>query len=151
MIEPHDRALLAHLQQDGRLTNAELAERIGLSLSACHRRVKRLEGAGVIVGYQAIVDRKQAGFSVLAYVWVTLEKHSEDLLDAFLNGVEEVREIVACHAVAGGADYLLLVVAEDMDAYAAVALQKIVRLPGVKNSSSNFVLTTYKQMAGWPL
>lgn len=151
MIDSTDRDLLTLLQADGRLTNAELAEKVGLSLSACHRRVKRLEDAGVITGYRAVVDRRAVGIKVLAYVFVTLERHSEDLLESFLKAVGGVDEIIACHALAGGSDYLLIVVAEDMDAYAAVALKKIVRLPGVKNSSSNFVLTSYKQGSGWPL
>jgi Lrp/AsnC family leucine-responsive transcriptional regulator len=146
-----DRKLLALLQADGRLTNAELAEKVGVSLSACHRRVKQLEEDGVISGYSALVDRSRLGLSVLAYVFVKLERHTEALLEEFLKGVAAIEEIVACHAIAGAADYLLKVVAADMDAYAKVALQKIVRLPGVKDSSSNFVLSTYKLTPGWPV
>jgi DNA-binding Lrp family transcriptional regulator len=151
MLDDADRRLLSLLQDEGRLTNAELAERVGLSLSACHRRVKRLEEEGFIAGYSAVVDRKSIGFSVLAYVFVKLEAHSEDFLKAFVEGVAKIDEIVACYAIAGGGDYLLKVVARDMDAYAEVALKKIVRLPGVKDSSSNFVLTTLKREAGWPV
>lgn len=151
MLDDADRRLLALLQDDGRLTNAELAEKVGLSLSACHRRVKRLEDEGVIAGYSAVLDRKSVGCNVLAYVFVKLEAHSEEFLAAFVKGIEKIDEIVACYAIAGGGDYLLKVATKDMDAYADIALKKIVRLPGVKDSSSNFVLTTLKREAGWPV
>jgi DNA-binding Lrp family transcriptional regulator len=151
MLDDSDRRLLSLLQADGRLTNADLAEKVGLSLSACHRRVKRLEEEGVIAGYSAVLDRKSVGCNVLAYVLIKLEAHSEELLKAFVKGVDAIEEIVACYAIAGGGDYLLKVAAKDMDAYAEVALKKIVRLPGVKDSSSNFVLTTLKREAGWPV
>lgn len=150
-LDKADRKLVALLQEQGRLTNAELAEKVGLSLSACHRRVKRLEEAGVIAGYSAVIDRREVGLSVLAYVFVKLEMHSEELLQAFLRGIDAIDEVVACYAIAGGGDYLLKIVAEDMDAYSDVALKKIVRLPGVKDSSSNFVLSTLKLAPGWPV
>ncbi len=151
MIDDIDRKLLALLQRDGRLTNADLAEAVGLSQSACHRRVKQLEERGVISGYSAIVDRAQIDLSVLAYVFVKLESHAEDLLDEFEKRIENIDEVVACHAISGGGDYILKVVASDMDAYAEVALKKLARLPGVKDSSSNFVLSTMKLTPGWPL
>ena len=151
MLDLTDRKLIALLQEDGRLTNAELAERVGLSQSACHRRVKRLEDTGVISGYTAFIDRKRVGLNVMAYVFIKLESHAEDLLDAFTRGVEEIDEVVACYSISGDGDYLLKVVTADMDAYAEVALKKLVRLPGVKDSESNFVLSTIKLDHGWPL
>ena len=151
MIDDIDRKLLALLQHDGRLTNAELAEAVGLSQSACHRRVKQLEERGVISGYSAIVDRAQIDLSVLAYVFVKLESHAEDLLDEFEKRIENIDEVVACHAISGGGDYILKVAASDMEAYAEVALKQLARLPGVKDSSSNFVLSTMKLTPGWPL
>ncbi|MEL7487694.1 MAG: Lrp/AsnC family transcriptional regulator [Pseudomonadota bacterium] len=151
MTDLIDRKLVALLQEDGRLTNAELAERVGLSQSACHRRVKRLEDTGVISGYSAFVDRKRIGLNVLAYVFVKMESHAEDLLEAFTRGVDAIDEIVACDAISGDGDYLLKIVAADMDAYAEIALKKVVRLPGVKDSSTNFVLSTMKLDHGWPI
>ncbi|MEL7490923.1 MAG: Lrp/AsnC family transcriptional regulator [Pseudomonadota bacterium] len=151
MLDVTDRKLVGLLQQDGRLTNAELAEQVGLSQSACHRRVKRLEDTGVISGYGAFVDRKRVGLNVLGYVSVKMESHSEDLLDKFTRGVEAIDEIVACYAISGGGDYLLKVVAADMDAYADVALKKLMRLPGVKDSTTNFVLSTVKLDPAWPI
>ncbi len=151
MLDLVDRKLVALLQEDGRLTNAELAERVGLSQSACHRRVKRLEDTGVISGYGAFVDRKRVGLNVLGYVFVKMESHSEDLLAAFMRSIEAIDEVVACYAISGGGDYLLKVVAADMDAYAEVVLKRLVRLPGVKDSESNFVLDTIKYDPALPI
>ncbi len=151
MLNEIDRKILMLLQRNGRLTNAEIAEEVGLSISACHRRVKLLEDQGAIAGYSAVVDRTRVGLSVLAYVFVKLESHAEDLLDEFDKRINRIEEVVACYAISGGGDYILKVVARDMDAYAEVALKKIARLPGVKDSSSNFVLSTMKLAPGWPL
>ena len=151
MLDQIDRKLIGLLQEDGRLTNAELADAVGLSQSACHRRVKRLEETGVISGYGAFVDRKRVGLTVLGYVSVKMERHDEELLEAFVRGVEEIDEIVACYAISGGGDYLLKVVAADMDAYANVSLKKLSRLPGVQDSQSTFVLSTVKLEHAWPI
>ncbi|MBY0422723.1 MAG: Lrp/AsnC family transcriptional regulator [Parvularculaceae bacterium] len=151
MLDEMDRKLLALLQADGRLTNAELAERVALSQSACHRRVKRPEELGVIAGYAARVDRRKIGLNVMAYVFVKLDSHAEELTTAFARAVDKMDEVIACHAVAGVADYVLVVVADNVDAFADVALKKILRLPGVKDSTSNFVLATLKQGAAWPM
>ena len=151
MLDEADKAILTLLQRDGRLTNAEIADKIGLSQSAAHRRVKQLEAAGVIEGYAAKVNRAAAGLNILAYVVVKLESHAEDRLAAFEQQVNQIDEVVSCSAISGGGDYILKVAARDMDGFAQVALKKLARLPGVKDSSSNFVLSTMKQAAGWPL
>ena len=146
-----DRELVSLLQNDAQLTHSDLAQRLGFSQSACHRRVKQLEEAGIISGYRAIVDRKKLGLNVLSYVIVKLESHAEDLLSAFTKQIEQIDEVVACYAISGNGDYILKVIAEDMDAYAELALKKLARLPGVKDSSSNFVLSEVKLAEGWPL
>lgn len=151
MIDSVDRKLLALLQDEGRLTNAELAEKVALSQSACHRRVRRLEEIGAITGYAALVDRRKVGLNVMAYVFVKLESHAEELTAAFARAIDTIDEVIACHAVSGVADYVLIVVAESVDAFAEVALKKILRLPGVKDSTSNFVLATLKQGGPWPV
>ena len=151
MFDEADKAILTLLQRDGRLTNAEIADKIGLSQSAAHRRVKQLEAAGVIERYAAKVNRAAAGLNILAYVVVKLESHAEDRLAAFEQQVNQIDEVVSCSAISGGGDYILQVAARDMDGFAQVALKKLARLPGVKDSSSNFVLSTMKQAAGWPL
>ena len=151
MFDEADKAILTLLQRDGRLTNAEIADKIGLSQSAAHRRVKQLEAAGVIEGYAAKVNRAAAGLNILAYVVVKLESHAEDRLAAFEQQVNQIDDVVSCSAISCGGDYILKVAARDMDGFAQVALKKLARLPGVKDSSSNFVLSTMKQAAGWPL
>lgn len=151
MLDAVDRKLIALLQQDGRLTNADLAGRVALSQSACHRRVRRLEEIGAIAGYAALVDRRKVGLNVMAYVFVKLESHAEELVQSFARGVDGIEEVIACHAVSGQADYVLVVVAETVDAFAEVALKKVLRLPGVKDSTSNFILSTLKSGAGLPV
>ncbi len=151
MIDDIDKKILMLLQRDGRLTNADIAKQVGLSVSAAHRRVKQLEADGIITGYSANVNRNAAGLNILAYVFVKLDSHAEDHLAAFESQVNLIDEVVACYAISGDGDYILKVVARDMDNFAEVALKKLVRLPGVKDSASNFVLSTMKQEAGWPL
>jgi len=151
MLDQIDRRLVALLQKDGRLTNAELSAAVNLSPSACHRRVRRLEEAGVITGYTARVDPKKVGLSILGYVFVKLESHDAALLKAFARGLEAIDGVIACHAVSGGGDYLLKVAAADMDAFSDIALNQLVRLPGVKDSSTSFVLSTIKKETAWPV
>ncbi|MBI1393581.1 MAG: winged helix-turn-helix transcriptional regulator [Alphaproteobacteria bacterium] len=151
MLDAIDRRIVALLQADGRMTNADLAASVNLSTSAAHRRVRQLEEAGVIVGYRAVIDPKKAGLSVLGYVSIKMESHDPKMLAAFVRGLEAIAEVVACSAISGGGDYLLKVVAADMDAFADVALKRLVRLPGVKDSTSNFVLATVKPEGAWPV
>ena len=151
MIDATDKKILIMLQRDGHLTNAEIAEEVGLSVSAAHRRVKQLEASGIITGYGARVDRAAAGLSLLAFVFIKLDSHAEDHLAAFEKQVNLMDEVVSCSAVSGGGDYILQVVAPDMESFAEVALKKLVRLPGVKDSASQFVLSTMKETTGWPL
>lgn len=151
MIDAFDKKILTLLQQDGRLTNAELAQSVSLSQSACHRRVKQLEDAGIITGYAAKVDRTKLGLNLMAYVHVKLSSHTEEYLAAFEQQVNRIDEVVVCSAISGGGDYILQVVVRDMDAFAQVALKKLSRLPGVKDSISHFVLANLKQSPGWPL
>ncbi|MEL6364060.1 MAG: Lrp/AsnC family transcriptional regulator [Pseudomonadota bacterium] len=151
MLDHADRKILRLLQADARRTTAELAEAAGLSTSACHRRVKRLEADGLIAGYSAVLDRKAVGLNVLAYVFVRMEKHSEETLKRFIETVRRMDEIIACHAISGGGDYMLKLVVPDMDAFAEIALKSIARLPGVKEISSSFVLTTEKDERVWAI
>ena len=151
MLEPIDRKILSLLQRDGRLTNAELAEALNMSSSACHRRVKLLEEKGVIKRYAAIVDRKAIGLKAVAFISVKLETHSTEMLDAFESAIEGMDEVVECYAVSGGGDYILKVVASDIDTFSELAIKKLARLPGVKDSTSNFILSTMKLSPGWPV
>ena len=143
-FEPGDIRILKALQSEGRLTNQELAERVGMSTSPCWRRVKRLEEAGVIRGYQALVDRRAVGLGVLAFVRVQIDTHSHDEAQRFEREVGELEAGIACYSVAGEADFLLQVVAADLDNYAEFAMTVIRRLPGIKEMHTMFVLKDIK-------
>lgn len=140
-LDAIDRNILNLLQSDGRMTNAELAERIHLSPSACLRRVRRLEDEGVIEGYVMLVDQVAIGRPSSIFVEITLNSQSEEPLNAFEAAVQECPDIMECHLMSGEADYLLRVVAADTADYERV--HKILgRLPGVARTRSSFVLRT---------
>ncbi|MDU0307551.1 MULTISPECIES: Lrp/AsnC family transcriptional regulator [Rhizobium] len=143
-FEPGDIRILKALQGDGRLTNQELAERVGMSTSPCWRRVKKLEEAGVIRGYQAVVDRRAVGLGVLAFVRVQIDTHSHDEAERFEREVGDLEAVIACYSIAGEADFLLQVVAADLDSYAEFAMTVIRRLPGIKEMHTMFVLKDIK-------
>jgi DNA-binding Lrp family transcriptional regulator len=150
-FEPGDVRILRALQAEGRLTNQELAERVGMSTSPCWRRVRRLEESGVIRGYQAIIDRRAVGLGVLAFVRVLIDTHSHDEAVRFEQGVRGLEEVIACYSIAGEADFLLQVVAADLDAYADFAMTVIRRLPGIKEMHTMFVLKDIKTPAPLPI
>ena len=150
-FEPGDIRILRALQSEGRLTNQELAERVGMSTSPCWRRVKRLEDSGVIRGYQAVVDRKAVGLGVLAFIRIQIDTHSHDEAERFAENVRKLDEVIACYSVAGEADFLLQVVAEDLDSYADFAMTVVRRLPGIKEMNTMFVLKDIKPSAVLPI
>ncbi|HEV2675628.1 MAG TPA: Lrp/AsnC family transcriptional regulator, partial [Aliidongia sp.] len=129
----------------------ELAERVGMSASPCWRRVKRLEESGVIRGYQAVVDRRAVGLGVLAFVRVLIDTHSHDEAQRFEHDVRELEQVIACYSVAGESDFLLQVVAADLDAYAEFAMTIIRRLPGIKEMHTMFVLKEIKAATAVPI
>lgn len=146
-----DRRILALLQKDGRMTNAELASRINLSASACHRRVQRLEEAGVITGYVALLDQRKAGRPTTVFVEITLTGQADDLLDAFERAVRAIPDVLECHLMAGTADYLLKIVVEDTDDFARIHRQHLSRLPGVRQMHSSFALRTVFRSTAVPV
>jgi len=150
-LDRTDLRLLALLQQDGRATNAEIATQVNLSPSACLRRVQRLEAAGVIQGYAALVDPKRVGLGLQAFVRVQLEKHGQLGLDRFIEGVSSWDEVVACHALTGDMDYLLQVVVQDLEHFSSFLLDKLINATGVADVNSSFVLRTVKQTRALPL
>lgn len=146
-----DLRLLACLQGEARLTNVELSERVNLSPSQCHRRLRRLEQAGLIRGYAALLDRERLGFGVVAFVSVTLEKQSEHPAQAFNQAVQDLPEILECHAVSGEADYLLRVVAADLKAFSDFLMHRLLRLPMVAHVRSSILLDEVKATTALPL
>jgi len=139
-LDATDHAILALLQGDGRMTHAAIAEEIHLSPSACLRRVRRLEAAGIISGYHARLDRALLGLGATVFVEISLDGQQEHQLDEFEAAAREVPEILACHLMAGDADYLLQIVATDVADYERVHRTAMARLPHVAKVRTNFVL-----------
>lgn len=151
IFDDHDRAIMRALQNDARLTVAQLAEKVNLSTSPTWRRIKRLEEEGVISQYQASLDRRSLGWGVLTFVMVSIEAHSESEATAFEKAVRDLPEIVACWGVSGQADFLLQVVALDLESYATFAMRTIRRLPGIKSMQTMFTLHEVKTPCPWPI
>jgi Lrp/AsnC family leucine-responsive transcriptional regulator len=150
-LDDTDRRILAVLQLQGRITNAELSERVNLSPSACHRRVQRLEDDRIISGYVALVDARRLGKPTTVFVEITLESQAEDLLDAFERAVARVPDILECHLMAGTADYLLKIVAEDTEDFARIHRRFLSRLPGVRQMQSSFALREVLKTTALPV
>ena len=141
-LDATDRRILSVLQKRGRITNAELSEEVNLSPSACHRRVQRLEDEGFIAGFVALLDHRKLGKPTTVFVEITLQSQAEDLLDAFEREVARVPDLLECHLMAGTADYLLKIIAEDTEDFARIHRRFLSRLPGVRQMQSSFALRT---------
>ncbi len=140
-LDRYDRAILGLLQREGRLSNQELAERIGLSPSPCLRRVRALEESGLISGYRAMLDAKKLGLSLMALIHISMDRHTPERFDNFEQQIRDLPEVLECLLVTGhDADYQLKVVVHDMEAYQALLLNRITRIEGVSGVHSSFVL-----------
>lgn len=150
-IDTADRRLLRALQADGRAAVTSLAETLGLSATPCQRRIRRLEEAGIIIGYRAEIDPRRIGLHVQAFVQVSLTSHEEKLVDSFHRALAARPEVVAAYAMSGEMDYLLHILVRDLDAYGEFAMKALLRMPGVKETRSSFVLGVPKAPAGVPV
>ena len=146
-----DLKILSLLQQEGRLSNVELAERVALSPTPCLRRVKRLEDEGVIAFYRAELDRRKLGLGVTAFVCVNIAEHGPKATAHFLASVDAINEIVTCHVLSGQFDFLLEVVTPTLDHYASVMLDRLGGLPGVSALQTSFALRSIKGARRLPL
>ncbi|MDT0508548.1 Lrp/AsnC family transcriptional regulator [Novosphingobium sp. MMS21-SN21R] len=147
-----DKKILRILQADGRMPNVALAEQIGMSPSPCLRRLKQLEDDGVISRYAAILDREKLGLGIMAFVEVKVPQIAEtSIVDLFKDAVRREPSIIGCHLTAGQFDFLLTVVAQDMTAYSALAQNVLLRLPGVQDMRSSFVLEAIKDTTMLPI
>lgn len=147
-----DRRILEELQQDGGLTNQQLAERVGLSPSPCLRRVKALEEAGVIQKRVTLLDRKKLGLSLTALIQISMDRHTPERFANFEEKVTQYPEVQACYLITGqDADYQLMVVVPDMDTYQEFLLNKITRIEGVSGVHSSFVMRRVKDSTALPL
>ncbi|MBL3556622.1 MULTISPECIES: Lrp/AsnC family transcriptional regulator [Marinobacter] len=151
-IDRIDRNILEQLQQDGSLTNQELADKVGLSPSPCLRRVRALEEAGVIVRQVTILDHKKLGLSLTAIILIGMDRHTPERFDAFEKQVGEYPEVQECYLITGqDADYMLKVVVPDMDHYHHFLLNRITRIQGVSGVHSSFVLRRVIDSTALPL
>jgi Lrp/AsnC family leucine-responsive transcriptional regulator len=151
-ISSTDRKILSALQADGRLSNVALAEQIGMSPSPCLRRVKQLEDSGHIGQYVAILDRRKMGLGMIAFVEVKVPQVANALIiEQFKDAVRREPAIIGCYVMAGQFDFLLKVVARDMDAYSALAQNVLLQLPGVQDMRSSFVLEAIKDTTELPI
>ncbi|WP_405403369.1 Lrp/AsnC family transcriptional regulator [Paracoccus sp. Ld10] len=150
-LDATDRRILSLLQSQGRISNAELSLRVHLSPSACHRRVQRLEDAGVISGYVALLDARALRRQTTVFVEITLSGQADEVLDAFERGVRTIPDVLECHLMAGTADYLLKIVVEDTDDFARIHRQHLSRLPGVAQMHSSFALRTVFRTTAIPV
>ena len=148
-----DKKILSELQANGRISNTDLARRVGLSESPCLRRVRNLEDDGVIAGYSALLDHRKLGLEMVAYVQVNLDQRSEADTNAFVNAVKKAPWIVECVAISGTHDYLLKVAARNIDHFGELTMKHLLRFPGVTDVTSNLVLASIKDNYGkatWP-
>lgn len=150
-IDATDARILTVLQKRGRISNAELSEEINLSASACHRRVQRLEQAGIIRDYVALLDPRKLGRPTVVFVEITLSGQADEVLDAFEREVARIPDLLECHLMAGTADYLLKVIARDTEDFARIHRRYLARLPGVAQMHSSFALRTVRQTTALPV
>lgn len=150
-IDPIDRKILAILQKDGRTTMQELAERVGLSLSPCHRRVRLMEERGVINRYAAMVDQKALGLHVSVFISIKLARQKEEDLKRFEKAISGWAEVLECYLMTGNRDYLLRVVAADLAAYETFLKTKLTRLDGIASIESSFALSQVKYSIALPV
>jgi DNA-binding Lrp family transcriptional regulator len=150
-LDELDRKILTCLQENARISNAELSETVGLSPSPCWRRVRALEQAGVVRKYAAIVEPKAIGLPVNVFVSVTLEKQVEDWLERFEAALRDRPEVMECYLMTGESDYLLRVVVSDLQAYEKFVLEHLTRIPGIAGIKSSFALKQVQYKTALPL
>lgn len=150
-LDKFDILILNQLQADARLTNAELAQRVGLSAAPCWRRVRALEEAGFIKGYHAEIDRHRIGLGVLAFVRLDADRNTGELTKAMEDAIREIPEIVSCHYISGAGTFELQVVSRDLDTFSQFARRVLLNLPNVKDLHTSFSLGEVKASSALPL
>ena len=150
-LDPIDRQLLSELQDNGRITNVALAEKVGLTAPPCLRRVRALENAGVIRGYHADLDPGTLGYGITVFAMVSLKSQSEEALQAFESHVGELPEVRECHMLNGEIDYILKVVSEDLQTFQTFLTGHLVNAPHVASVKTSLTIRTTKHEPGVPL
>ena len=150
-VDQIDRRILNVLQRSGRISNADLADEVNLSASACYRRVQRLEKDGFIKNYVALLDPRKLDVPTTVFVEITLSAQADEVLESFEKAVARIPDVLECHLMAGTADYILKVVAENTEDFARIHRQYLTRLPGVAQMQSSFALRTVFKTTALPL
>jgi Lrp/AsnC family leucine-responsive transcriptional regulator len=150
-LDKIDRAILIAIQADGRATNASLAETVGLSETPCARRLKRLQAEGYIEGYRAILSKPALKLGLVAFVLLRFGVHDRQLADRFEREIQAIPRIISCHNISGSADYLLEIVARDLEDYGAFLRDVLRALPGVTSVESTLSLREVKRNTGLPM
>ncbi|WDP89573.1 MAG: Lrp/AsnC family transcriptional regulator [Desulfobacter sp.] len=150
-LDGFDIKILSALQQDGRISNVKLAKQLSISEAPCWRRLKRLKESGIIEGYQAILNRRKLGFGVMSFIQLKFVQHDKELTQLFEDTINECPEVMACHNTSGAADFLLIVVARDLDAYVEFIDHKLRKIPGITDITSNISLRELKSSFKLPL
>lgn len=150
-LDKVDIAISERLQREGRLSNVKLAEQLSLSEASCWRKQKRLEECGVIEGYQAILNRRKLGLGVMAFVQISCSDHSEETTEKFEKIIASAPQVLSCHNTTGEADFLLQVVARDLDSYSRFVEKVLRKLPGVLSIRSNLSLREMKTTHRFPV
>lgn len=146
-----DLVLLAALQRDSSRSIADLGELAAVSTSACHRRIRALEAAGIIAGYGARIDPRKLGLQLEAFVEITLTSQSRETMERFERAAADFDEILECHLMSGGADYRLRVAARDLEQFDQIHRNCLARLPGVGSMRTSFAIRTIKAWRGYPV
>ncbi|NML42745.1 Lrp/AsnC family transcriptional regulator [Ramlibacter sp. G-1-2-2] len=150
-LDRFDVQILNELQADARLTNAELAQRVGLSAAPCWRRVRALEEAGYIKGYHAEIDRHRIGLGVLAFVRLDADRNTGESTRAMEEAIKKIPEIVSCHYISGAGTFEMQVVSSDLNSFSQFAREVLINLPNVKDIHTSFSLGEVKASSSWPL
>ena len=150
-LDKIDRRILVELQNDARIANVALAERVGLSPSPCLRRVKQLEAAGIIRRYSAVIDPARVGLGLSCFISVTLQRNVEQVLEIFEEAILERPEVLECWPITGEADFLLKVVTADLGAYERLIRDHLLHIPGISSTKTSFLLTPIKNETALPL
>ena len=150
-LDKFDWLILNELQKDGRLSNDELASRVGLSAAPCWRRVRALENAGYIQGYRAVIDRHKVGLDVLAFVRLDAERNRGDVTRELEEAIRKIPEVISCHYISGTGTFELQVMARDLNAFSTFAREVLINLPNVKDLHTSFSLGEVKAAGALPL
>ena len=143
-LDKTDRKILDILQSNAKITNAQLAQEIGLSPAPTLERVKKLENSGVIRSYHAKLDAETVGLGVNTFVMVSLKGHNKDNIEKFITSIDEIEEIIECHHVTGSSDFILKIISEDISTYQKLMMERVSNIDVVDNMQSMVILSTFK-------